>query len=122
MAVVTAGLTFGLPVVQESSGMAIDASEYLRNGFWPYEHGSFGNPLAGVEPDMCEGIFFSSPGPRHDYTCAAQQHHQISNSNSMGLPWQCTLVVGSAFLRTCPYHRHYMVLFPVLDSLHRRRC
>lgn len=33
LAIVTAGLTFGLPVVQESSGMAVKASDYLRNDF-----------------------------------------------------------------------------------------
>jgi hypothetical protein len=33
LAIITAGLTFGLPVVQESSGTAVRAADYLRDGF-----------------------------------------------------------------------------------------
>jgi hypothetical protein len=39
LAIVTAGLTFGLPVVQESSGMAVKASDYLKDDF------SLNNPV-----------------------------------------------------------------------------
>ena len=54
LAIVTAGLTFGLPVVQESSGMAIKASDYLRNDF------SHNNPVGnGYSPTQYKKYVFS---------------------------------------------------------------
>ena len=55
LAIITAGLTFGLPVVQESSGTAVKATDYLRDSFSWNKHNR-----KGFLRTNCSELVFSS--------------------------------------------------------------
>jgi len=57
LAIITAGLTFGLPVTQESSGTAVKAADCLRDGFPRNKHDRNGSLRTRCSKHMFSGVF-----------------------------------------------------------------
>ncbi|KAH8714033.1 hypothetical protein GQ44DRAFT_776045 [Phaeosphaeriaceae sp. PMI808] len=57
LAIITAGLTFGLPVIQGSNGTAVKAADFLRDGFSRNKHDRNGSLRTRCNKRMFSGVF-----------------------------------------------------------------